>query len=72
MVQPLPSPVVETLAKRVYRMHLFLFDEIREHWTGYTDDAKQTIRALGWEPPRPAVDAHGVEITTNRDGEDFL
>jgi hypothetical protein len=72
MVQPLPSPVVETLAKRVYRMHLFLFDEIREHWVNYADDAKDRIRELGWEPPRPAADENAVEITSNGAGEDYL
>jgi hypothetical protein len=72
MVQPLPPPVRDVLAKRVYRMHLFLFDEIRDHWANYADDAKEKIRELGWEPPRPAVDENGAEITTNGAGEDFL
>jgi hypothetical protein len=72
MVQPLPRPVRDVLAKRVYRMHLYLFDEIRDHWPNYAEDAKDKIRELGWEPPHPAVDENAVEIPTNGAGEDYL
>jgi hypothetical protein len=68
----LPSQVVATLAKRVYRMHLFLWDELREYWLGYPESVRQKISALGWEPPRPSADANATEITSNNSGEDYL
>ena len=72
MNQPLPQRVVTTLAKRVYRMHLFLFDELRSYWLGYAEKARKDIAALGWEPPRPASEADGKEIIGNGSGEDYL
>ena len=72
MPTPLPRPVLATLAKRVYRMHLFLFDEIRDYWPFYPQEVQDRIRELGWEPPRPATDENVVEIPDNGAGEDYL
>lgn len=53
-------------------MHYLLWHELRTFWLGYPEDARQKIRELGWEPPRPAVDERGREITDNGSGEDYL
>lgn len=68
----MPDPVVATLAKRVYRMHHFLWDELRSYWLGYSSETRDKICALGWEPPRPAANEHGSEIIGNGSGEDYL
>ena len=72
MTQPLPPQAVTVLAQRVFRMHHFLWHELRDQWSFYSDDTKGKIRKLGWEPPRPAIDEHNVEIVSNKSGEDFL
>lgn len=72
MTTPLPQQVVTTLAKRVYRMHHFLWDELRNYWLAYPDGARDKICEMGWEPPRPCADERGNEITGNGSGEDFL
>jgi len=72
MTEPLPEQVGATLAKRVYRMQHLLWFELRDFWSGYPKDLQQEIRDLGWEPPRPALDEHQLEIVANNSGEDFL
>jgi len=67
-----PTQVVGTLAQRVYRMHHYLWYELRDSWWNYPEDSKQKIRDLGWEPPRPAIDENQTEIVANNSGEDFL
>lgn len=69
---PLPQPVRDTLAKRVHRMHQFLFDELRAYWLTYPENIRDQICALGWEPPRPAADENQAEIVDNNSGEDYL
>jgi hypothetical protein len=69
---PLPKRVRATLAKRVYRMHQFLFDELRAFWLTYPEEMRKKICALGWEPPRPAADENQREISSNNSGEDYL
>lgn len=68
----LPQQVITTMAKRVYRMHFYLYDELRSYWLSYPPDVREKIGALGWDPPRPAVDEHNVEIVDNDSGEDYL
>ncbi|MDQ4024190.1 MAG: Tat pathway signal protein [Actinomycetota bacterium] len=72
MTQPLPVDVRNALAQRVYRMQHYLWFELRDYWSIYPQDAQEKIRALGWEPPRPAIDEQQVEIVDNNSGEDFL
>jgi hypothetical protein len=68
----LPQRVVDTMAKRVYRMHLFLWYQLRYMWVQYPNDLRQKIRELGWAPPRPAFDDRGFPLVSNDSGEDFL
>jgi hypothetical protein len=82
MVPRLPKPVTERLASRGHRMHHFLWHEVRNRWNlppgdqpnqgGLTDEAKKALRDLGWEPPRPSLDANRRSILNNSSGEDFL
>jgi hypothetical protein len=72
VTEPLPQQAVATLSKRVYRMHHFLWHELRDHWLTYTEEARTRIRELGWEPPRPAADERAVEIVANDSGVDFF
>ena len=58
MTERLPDKVRGTLAKRVYRMQHYLWFELRDFWSEYPEDARQRIRDLGWEPPRPPIDEH--------------
>ncbi len=68
----LPAQVINAMATRAQRMHHYLWHTIRDNWLRYTKDVQQKIAALGWEPPRPAIDANNVVLLTNNSGEDFL
>jgi len=68
----LPTIVTTAMAMRAERMHHYLFHEVRNNWQGYPDTVRQQLSALGWAPPRPALDANGSAILTNNSGEDFL
>lgn len=72
MVPPLPNVVIITMAIRAERMHHYLFHEVRNNWLSYPDSVQQQLTALGWAPPRPALDANGNALLTNNSGEDFL
>jgi hypothetical protein len=66
------------MASRAHRLHHFLWHEVRNRWLvpsaegGLTDDVKAKLKDLGWEPPRPALDAKRNAIINNDSGEDFL
>lgn len=70
----LPQQVVTTMAKRVYRMHHFIWHTTRYNWLIYPEGVQQKIRDLGWEPPRPALENGSADepILTNDSGEDYL
>ncbi|MFP5318881.1 MAG: Tat pathway signal protein [Acidimicrobiia bacterium] len=72
----LPGQVVARMAKRQVRMHHLLWHEVRNGWLFYDDQTRRDLRALGWEPPRPArrprPDGRPQVILDNFSGEDFL
>jgi hypothetical protein len=68
----LPEPLVRAMASRAQRLHNYLWHEVRSNWHGYPSDTQETLRAAGWEPPRPATDAAGQPLLTNGSGEDYL
>jgi hypothetical protein len=77
MAPQVPEDIKRMMATREWRMHHFLWHEIRNGWLLFDDATKDTIRQLGWEPPRPArtmPDANGQSgpNLTNDSGEDFL
>jgi hypothetical protein len=72
MIQPFPAPVRDVLASRVFRMHHYLWNELRDFWAFYSEDTRAGIRELGWEPPRPAINEDNSEIVDNGSGEDYL
>jgi len=69
---PLPAPVLKLLSSRAMRLHHAVWHGTRGLWLIVLDDEQRaSIKALGWEPPRPAVRASGP-IINNGSGEDFL
>jgi hypothetical protein len=72
----LPQPIVTLMAARGHRVHHYLWHEVRNNWHFYDESTRAAIRALGWEPPRPAQQpgAGGSRspILDNDSGEDFL
>jgi hypothetical protein len=72
VVPQLPQPVIAMMAKRAMRQHHYLWHTVRNNWLHFPEDVKDVFRGLGWEPPRPAVDANGNPKETNDSGEDFL
>jgi len=78
MPPELPRAVVARQASRGHRLHHFLWHETRNRWllpeepNGLTDAVKLTLHQLGWEPPRPALNAQGRPMLDNFSGEDFL
>jgi hypothetical protein len=60
------------MASREHRLHHWLWHEVRNNWLLYPEEVQQQIRDLGWEPPRPALDARRRPILDNDAGEDFL
>ena len=72
MVPKLPQQVITMMARRAMRQHHYLWHSARNNWLRFPDDVKAVFRRLGWELPRPAVDAKGAPIETNDSGEDFL
>jgi len=59
------------LALREHRMHHFFWHLVRDNWLIFDDDTKNSVRDIGWEPPRPSRDTTGA-IENNNSGEDFL
>lgn len=78
MLPAIPKAVILRQASRSHRMHHFLWHETRHRWNlpenrgGLTLEAKQRLKDLGWELPRPALDATRRAILGNESGEDFL
>jgi hypothetical protein len=72
MVDQIPRGAAAMLAKRERRMHHYLWHSTRNSWLRYDNVTRDTLRALGWEPPRPAFDGNGNAIIDNHSGEDFL
>jgi hypothetical protein len=72
VVPKLPQQVITMMARRPMRQHHYLWHTARSNWLRFPDDVKAVFRRLGWEPPRPAVDANGNPIETNDSAEDFL
>lgn len=62
--------------ERGWRMHDYIRHEVRNGWLFYDDTTQGQLRALGWEPPRPArrpgPDGKPETILDNFSGEDFL
>jgi hypothetical protein len=72
MAVVLPREVVETMARRSHRLHHWLWHEVRDNWLRYPEDVRKQVSALGWEPPRPALDERGRPVFDNDAGEDFF
>jgi hypothetical protein len=76
MVFDLPQAVVELMAQRAWRMHHYVWHNVRNGWHFFPESTRAALRALGWEPPRPALRlaAGGGRrpIYDNHSGEDFL
>jgi len=76
----LPPKVKLMLALREHRMHHVLWHIVRDNWEAEDDDGepvfsdaeKQSIKDIGWEPPRPSLDKDGFRKENNKSGEDFL
>ena len=67
-----PSEIVKILARREMRIHHYLFHGLRNQWNSLDEIAKNSIRKMGWEPPRPSLTANNRVIFDNNSGEDFL
>jgi len=68
----LPIEVSVLMGSRHMRYHHFLWHNLRELWHNLDQDTRTTISKLGWEPPRPSLDASYNVIEDNNSGEDFL
>lgn len=72
----LPKPIITMMAQRDHRMHHYLWHEVRNGWLFFDESTRNAIRALGWEPPRPArrpsATGSATPILDNDSGEDFL
>ncbi|CAN5268436.1 hypothetical protein BH10PLA2_BH10PLA2_11690 [soil metagenome] len=75
LVIPLPPPVLAMLASKEHRLHHAVWHGTRNAWLTLSDEKKEQIRQLGWQPGgkevRPAV-AAGSPLVRNGSGEDFL
>jgi hypothetical protein len=72
VIAPLPSAVVNMMAKREHRMHHWLWHEVRNGWYDYPKDVQTKLDDLGWRPPRPLMDEAGRPNLRSNAGEDFL
>jgi hypothetical protein len=74
LTSPVPSQVINEMARRPCRFHLYLWDRVRNGWLRLKEEERQAVRDVnpGWEPPRPARDETGQPIADNDSGEDFL
>ncbi len=72
MSAPLPKQLVDRMASRPYRMHNYLWHEVRNNWSTYPKNVQRKLRQAGWEPPRPAADEKGLPNLTDDSGEDYL
>lgn len=76
MAPVIPPKVANLMAQRGWRMHHYIWHEVRNGWLFYDDATQGQLRALGWEPPRPArrprPNGAPETILDNFSGEDFL
>jgi hypothetical protein len=75
MAATLPQGVVTAMAQRDHRLYHWLFHTVRNGWRFFTDDQRTRLRAMGWEPPRPALrpaNPRPQPDYANNSGEDFL
>ena len=76
MASKIPAKVVDLMAQRGWRMHHYLWHEVRNGWLRYDPATQAKLRQIGWEPPRPArrarPDGSDETILDNNSGEDFL
>ncbi len=72
-VIPLPEPVIRMLAGEKHRLHHLLWHSLRQFWlsSDISDDTRQQIRDLNWEPPRLGVESGRIAVN-NGSGIDFL
>lgn len=68
----LPEPLVRELASRAFRMHHYLWHQIRNSWARYPGCTRERLKELGWEPPRVHQDWDTNIVLNNHAGEDFL
>lgn len=77
MAPQVPDGIKRMMATREWRMHHYLWHEVRNGWWLFDEATRNAIQQLGWTPPRPArtkPDAGGNSSPdlTNDSGEDFL
>ena len=76
MSPKLPTPVILMMSDRAHRMHHYLWHSVRDGWLSFDEATRTKIRALGWEPPRPArrtgANGRSEAILDNNSGEDFF
>ncbi|MCY9582571.1 Tat pathway signal protein [Paenibacillus alvei] len=71
-VPQLPNEIILMMASRDMRMHHYIWHTVRNNWLRLSSSAQQSLRNLGWEPPRPALNQNRTPILNNASGEDFL
>ena len=77
MVPKLPDGIRQMMATREWRIHHYLWHEVRNGWLAFDAATQQAIKQLGWEPPRsartkPDENGQSQPILHNNSGEDFL
>jgi hypothetical protein len=76
MANQIPVYIAQMMAERSWRMHHYLWHEVRNGWLFFDAQTQDQIRNLGWEPPRPAqrpsAGGRPEIILDNKSGEDFL
>jgi hypothetical protein len=75
-VIPLHPHVLGMLAGKEHRLHHATWHAVRNGWPGFTDEQKDAIRKLNWQPgevgnERPSA-VKRIPFTKNGSGEDFL
>jgi hypothetical protein len=68
----LPKVVIDNFSSRSHRQHHLLFHSLRNNWNRISEELRQRLRNMGWEPPRPSIGPDGRVMTNNDSGEDFL
>ncbi len=68
----LPNQIKVMMAAKDWRLHHYLWHQVRNGWLSFDAATQETIRTMGWEPPRPAQNKKGQPTLDNDSGEDFL